>query len=337
VFNVVVAAGAGGALVAWRTGEEEVSARALDADGQPRGEAHAAALDNPTLLHLAAQPDGTFVLVSSPFCPPNSAAQDRCIAARTFGADGAAREPLATANVGPRDLGYLWALEGARGLVALLEPSTLDQGTPRLVRFEPHGGGPSTIAVSEVPITLPAGEQARLRGFAVDADGRAVAVLRSVEGDRLFREGSAPQPVEGLAGVTRVALGVDQGAVVAAFAEGFGASARAVRLSDPPGAVANIDRRGSPLPPPFDTVAMRADVGMGGCLHVERSIPAWGVLDDAITHVWDCHDSDRPPAGRGVAWTGRRYLVAHARHAEGRWVVRVTPVTCEGPDPLSRA
>jgi hypothetical protein len=231
---------------------------------------------------------------------------------------------------GSRDVDVPWAVPSTRGAVALLEPSVLDQGTPALVRFETHRGAASTVAISELPVTLPAGDAARTRAVTVDAEGRAVVLLRSIHGDVLVREGAAPQPVPSLANIFMPALAVDaQGVLVAFSGEVLTRRARIVRVSGGPTEVATSARDGSPLPPPFDTVDMRADVGVG--LGVERSMPGWGVLDDSEIQVWDERDSDVPAAGRGVAWTGRRFLVAYARHAEGHWVVRVTPVTCVAP------
>lgn len=333
VYGVAVFAGPDGALVVWRSGEDEVSARAVDARGRPRGEVRHATLGNPHILRGAAQPDGTFVVLGSPYCPAGSGVHDRCLAARTFAADGTPLDPVATANVGPRDFGHPWAHASLRGAVALVQPSILDQGTPLLVRFEPHDGAASTIALSEVPVEVPRSEGARLDGFAVDASGDAVIALRSVAGDVLLREGRPPEPIAGLPPAAgRVDLAVDGERVLAAFDEGPGLSrAVAVQLGAEPARVAVADRYPTPLPAPFDRVRVRADVGMGGCLHVGRSVPGWGSLRDSVIHVWDCRDSDRPPAGRGVAWTGHGFLAAHGRHADGRWIIRVTPIDCDPP------
>ena len=332
LYSVVVAANANGALVAWPTGHDEVTARALDAEGRPRGEPHTATLEGPRSLRIAAQPDGTFIVVSTPNCPSGSGVHDECLAARTFGADGIAREPLATANVGPRLPGPPWAVESPLGTVMLFDRMLADRGTPRLVHFEPHAGGASTITTTDIPVTLSPGERSRLGDFTVDADGHALAVIRGEDGDVLFREGAPPRPAVGLPRDNRVVLGVDGAALSVAYLDlAVALRAHVVQL-DAPHAHTIIDRRTARLPPAFDEVRAYVDVGMGGCLHVQRSVPVWGHLDDGVTHVWDCHDSDRPPAGRGLAWTGRGYLVAFAGHAEGRWTVRVAPVTCTGAD-----
>jgi hypothetical protein len=330
IFALSVTANRDGALVVWRSGEDEIRARALDPNGEPRGEAHTAALPRPHLIRAAAQPDGTFVVASQPFCASDDGTPGECVALRTLAPDGRAIEPLATASLGPRSFAHPWMIEGARGAVGLALPSTLETGEPLVIRLEPHGGGAASIETSPIAVAVPRGESSRLDEVAVDRTGRYAIALRGVTGDVLLREGEPPRPIAGLppGGPVVIAAGDD---VRAAYVERDSDRAVVVRLGAEAEVVASVERGRGALPSPFDRVRARVDVGMGGCLHVSRWMPGRGALAHEVTHVWDCVDTDRSAVPRSVVWSGSVYLVAHARHERDRWIVRVTPLECGAP------